>query len=61
LNAATDSLQKSILDVKAMASQLEDADLFEVVSDINRTDSTLKATLETSGKVMNMSLLDFLR
>jgi flagellar hook-associated protein 3 FlgL len=49
------------LDVKAMASQLEDADLFEVVSDINRTDSTLKATLETSGKVMNMSLLDFLR
>jgi len=61
LNAATDSLQKSVVDSKAHASQLEDADLFEVVSDMNKTDSTLKATLETSGKVMNMSLLDFLR
>lgn len=61
LNAATDSLQKAILDNKAAASQLEDADLFEVVSDMNKTESTLKATLETSGKTMNMSLLDFLR
>ncbi len=61
LNAANDSLQKSIIDQKSTASQLEDADLFEVVSDINKSDSTLKATLETSGKVMNMSLLDFLK
>ncbi len=61
LNAATDSLQKAILDNKTMASQLEDADLFEVVSDMNKSESTLKATLETSGKTMNMSLLDFLR
>jgi len=61
LNAANDSLQKSIVETKTNASQLEDADLFETVSDINKTDSTLKATLETSGKVMNMSLLDFLR
>lgn len=61
LNAATDSLQKSIVDSKTHASQLEDADLFEVVSDINKTDSTLKATLETSSKVTNMSLLDFLK
>jgi flagellar hook-associated protein 3 FlgL len=61
LNAAMDSLQKSIVDSKTTASQLEDADLFQVVSDMNKTDSTLKATLETSGKVMNLSLLDFLR
>ncbi len=61
LNAAQDSLQKAIVDNKAIASQLEDADLFEVVSDMNKTDSTLKATLETSSKVTNMSLLDFLR
>jgi flagellar hook-associated protein 3 FlgL len=61
LNAATDSLQKAILENKAAASGLEDADLFEVVSDINKTDSTLKATMETSGKTMNLSLLDFLR
>lgn len=61
LNAAQDSLQKAIVDNKTVASQLEDADLFEVVSDMNKTDSTLKATLETSSKVTNMSLLDFLR
>ena len=61
LTAAHDSLQKGILDSKATASQLEDADLFEVVSDITKADSTLKATLETSGKVMNMSLMDFLK
>lgn len=61
LNAATDSLQKSVVDSKSTASQLEDADLFEVMSDITKTDSTLKATLETSGKVVNMSLLDFLK
>lgn len=61
LNAAMDSLQKSVVDQKITASQLEDADLFQVVSDMNKTDSTLKATLETSGKVMNLSLLDFLR
>lgn len=61
LNAAYESLQKGIVDSKTNASQLEDADLFEVVSDMNKTDSALKATLETSGKVMNMSLLDFLR
>ncbi len=61
LNASNDSLQKSVVDSKISASQLEDADLFQTVSEINKADSTLKATLETSGKVMNMSLLDFLK
>ena len=61
LNAATDTLQKAIVDNKTTASQLEDVDLFQVVSDINKTDSTLKATLETSSKVMNQRLLEFLR
>lgn len=61
LNMAQDSLQKAVVDNKTTASQLEDADLFEVVSDMNKTDSTLKATLETSSKVTNMSLLDFLK
>ncbi len=61
LNAATDSLQKAVVDSKSTASQLEDADLFEVMTDMTKTDSTLKATLETSGKVMNLSLLDFIK
>jgi flagellar hook-associated protein 3 FlgL len=61
LTAAADTHNKAIIDNKMVASQLEDADLFQVVSDINKTDSTLKATMETSSKMMSKSLLDFLR
>lgn len=57
----TDTLQKAIVDNKTSASQLEDADVFQVVSDINKTDATLKATLETSGKLIGPTLLDFLK
>lgn len=61
LNRTQESLQKSLVDNKALASQMEDADLFQVVSDITKTDSALKATLETSGKILQPSLLDFLK
>jgi flagellar hook-associated protein 3 FlgL len=61
VNSLTESLQKAIVDNKATASQLEDVDAFQLVSDINKTDSALKATLETSGKMIQPSLLDFLR
>lgn len=61
LNGTLDTLQKSIVDNKIQASQLEDADVFQVVSDINRTDAALKATMETSGKMIQPSLLDFLK
>ncbi|KHD89695.1 MAG: FgL, flagellar protein [Bdellovibrio sp. ArHS] len=61
VNNTMDSLQKAVVDNKVAASQLEDADAFQVISDINKTDSTLKATLETSGKLIQPSLLDFLR
>lgn len=61
LTAATDSLQKGQVDSKTLASNLEDADTFELVSDINKTESTLKASLMTSGKLIQPSLLDFLK
>lgn len=61
INNTMDTLQKAVVDNKVTASQLEDADAFQVISDINKTDSTLKATLETSGKLIQPSLLDFLR
>ncbi len=61
LNRTQESLQKSLVDNKLLASQMEDADLFQVVSDITKTDSALKATLETSGKILQPSLLDFLK
>lgn len=61
LNLTMDTLQKAVVDNKTLASQLEDADVFQVVSDINKTDATLKATLETSGKMIQPTLLDFLK
>lgn len=61
LNATTESLQKAVVDNKGLASQLEDADVFQLVSDINKTESALKATMETSSKMVERSLLDFLR
>lgn len=61
LNSTLQAHQKSSVDAKGTASLLEDADTFEVVSDINKTESTLKASLETSGKLIQPSLLDFLK
>lgn len=61
MNAALESIQKGTIDAKTLASNIEDADTFQLVSDINKTESALKATLATSGKLIQPSLLDFLR
>lgn len=61
LNQTQESLQRSLVENKAMQSQIEDADLYQTVSDITKTDSTLRASLETSGRLVQKSLLDFLR
>ena len=61
VNTTIDTMQKSKIDNRVTASQLEDADAFQVISDINKNESTLKATLETSGKLIQPSLLDFLK
>ncbi|MCX7978529.1 MAG: flagellar hook-associated protein FlgL [Bdellovibrionaceae bacterium] len=61
VNHTLDTLQKAIVDNKVLASQLEDADVFQVVSDMNKADSALRATLETAPKLIQPSLLDFLR
>lgn len=61
LNNNLESLQKSAMDSKIKASQIEDADVFQLVNDINKTESALKSTLETSGKLIQPSLLDFIK
>jgi flagellar hook-associated protein 3 FlgL len=61
VNATLDTLQKGQVDNKTIASNLEEVDTFALVSDINKTESTLQATLQTSGKLVQPSLLDFLR
>jgi flagellar hook-associated protein 3 FlgL len=61
LDNASETLQKVKVDNQVLISELEDADIFKTVSDINKTESALQATLQTSGKLIQPSLLDFLR
>jgi len=61
LNHTDDSLRKSIVENKMASSHFEDADLLQVVSDINKTDTAFKATLDTSARLVQRSLLDFLK
>lgn len=61
LNSSMENLTKGVIDSKALASSLEDVDTFELVSDLNKSESTLKASLASSGKLIQPSLLDFLR
>lgn len=56
-----DSLSKASIDAQASISQLEDADAFKVLSDLNQSETTLKSTLAVSAKLIQPSLLDFLR
>jgi flagellar hook-associated protein 3 FlgL len=60
-NNLFETLQKGKVDSQTAISQNEDADVFQVVSDINKNESTLQATLQTSGKMVQKSLMDFLR
>jgi flagellar hook-associated protein 3 FlgL len=53
--------EKEKVEDKIAISNLEDADIYSTVSDINKTEATLQATLQTSGKMIQKSLLDFIR
>jgi len=55
------ALSRGIVDSKIATSNLEDADTVSLVSDITKNQATLQATLQTSGKLIQPSLLDFLR
>ncbi|AGH94792.1 flagellar hook-associated protein FlgL [Pseudobdellovibrio exovorus] len=61
LEATADIIHKSNVDNKTLTSQVEDADLFQTMSELSRADTTLKSTLEVAGRLENKSLLDFLR
>ena len=55
------SLEKAKVDNQIAISNHEDADVFNTVSEMNKTESTLQATLQTSGKLVQPTLLQFLR
>lgn len=61
LNATLDGIQKSVVDNKSLTSQIEDADLFQTMSELSKADTTLKGTLETASRIQNTSLLNFLK
>lgn len=61
LDNVLQTLEKAKVDNRIQISSLEDADVFQTISDMNKTESTLQATLQTSGKLIQPSLLDFLR
>jgi flagellar hook-associated protein 3 FlgL len=60
IDNSLNALHSQNVDMKGTISQLEDVDAFEVISDINKNESTLQATLQTSGKMIQKSLMDFL-
>lgn len=60
LDALAQTLEKSKVDNLTTISSLEDADVFETVTAMNQNESTLQATLQTSSKLINKSLLDFM-
>ena len=61
LNTGLDTISKLQIDSKAMQSEIEDVDMFDLVNNLNRTQLQLEASLATSGKMIQNSLLDFLR
>ena len=61
IERARDSLDQEKINSIAHNSELEDADLVEIVSSLSQAENTLKANLQTSGKLIQPSLLDFIR
>lgn len=61
LNTGLDTIQKLQVDSKVLESEIEDVDMFELVNNLNKTQNQLEASLTTSGKMIQNSLLDFLR
>lgn len=61
LNTGLETIQKLHVDSKILESEIEDVDMFELVNNLNRTQNQLEASLSTSSKLIQSSLLDFLR
>jgi flagellar hook-associated protein 3 FlgL len=59
-NAET-NIEKTKLLNDAHKSKIEDADVSELMSDLQKEQAVLKATYRASSNLMNTSLMDFLR
>ncbi|MGE3973382.1 MAG: flagellar hook-associated protein FlgL [Bdellovibrionales bacterium] len=61
VQSTLESIQKNNVDAKVLESNYEDADTFELMTDIKKAQTALDATLTTSGRLIQPSLLDFLK
>ena len=55
-----EGLESEKINGLAQNSELEDADLVELVSSLNQVENTLKTNLQTSSRLIQPSLLDFM-
>lgn len=61
LNAGLETLQKLNIDSRATQSEIEDVDMYDLVNNLAKTQNQLEMSLTTSGKMLQTSLLDFLK
>jgi flagellin-like hook-associated protein FlgL len=60
IQGRTDSIQNQQISLKAMISQLQDADYASTITQFQTLQTSLQATLMTTAKTMTLSLLNFL-
>lgn len=61
IDNAEGNLEKDKVANETYKSKIEDADVAELFSDLSKQQAILQATYQTSSKLMNKSLLDFIR
>jgi len=61
LQSSTQSLERHTLTNAGLSSTLEDADMAQVVSDLAKEETVFRSALQSSQKLLQPSLLDFLK
>lgn len=61
LQTTTQSLERHTITNAQLTSQLEDADMAQVVSDLAREETIFRSSLQSSHKLIQPTLLDFLK
>ena len=61
LQTVLDRQEEIQFGLESLRSELEDADIIEAITRLNREQLALEATLATAARVVSVSLLDFLR
>ena len=60
LKIVQDNLDSENIDLQSALSQNHDADFVQVVSDLTARQTAYEASLKALGKIMQMSLIDYL-